>query len=119
MKNTPITYTEINGIYYPDLTLPKQTDYPIGKYGRMRLEFLQKHRKGTYTMLLMKGDLNAYLANVNEAAFDMIEALNKQYADRLGLDETFKAEDQLRWVREMNNRKTRAEEIVLQALIYN
>ncbi len=76
MKDIQLTDTEIDWIYYSNLTLPKQTDYPIGKYGRMRLDFLQKHRKGTYTTLLMEGELNARLANVNEEAFDMIEALN-------------------------------------------
>ncbi len=118
MKNTPITYTEIDGIYYPNLTLPKQTDYPIGKYGRMRLDFLQKHRKGTYTMLLMEGELNAYLANLNEEVSEMVEILTKQLADGQGIDEKLKARDQLCWVREMNNYKTMAEEIVLREIIY-
>ncbi len=51
MKNQ-ITYTEHNGLYYPNLALPEQTNYPIGKYGKMRLEYLKKHRRGTYTTLL-------------------------------------------------------------------
>ena len=53
MKN--ITYTERNRIYYPDLELPKQTDYPLGKYANLRLDFMKKHRKGTYTTLLAEG----------------------------------------------------------------
>ena len=53
MKN--ITYTERNGIYYPDLELPEQTNYPLGKYANLRLDFMKKHRRGTYTTLLTEG----------------------------------------------------------------
>ena len=59
MKN--ITYTERNGIYYPNLKLPEQTNYPLGKYADRRLTFMKKHRRGTYTSLLTEGRLNVYL----------------------------------------------------------
>ncbi|MDY2743886.1 MAG: TnpV protein [Eubacteriales bacterium] len=57
MKNQ-ITYTEHNGLYYPDLALPEQTNYPLGKYANLRLDFMKKHRRGTYTTLLTEGRLN-------------------------------------------------------------
>ena len=59
MKN--ITYTERNGIRYPNLELPEQTIYPLGKYANLRLDFMKKHRRGTYTTLLAEGRLNEYL----------------------------------------------------------
>ena len=56
-----ITYTEHNGLYYPDLALPEQTNYSLGKYANLRLDFMKKHRRGTYTTLLTEGRLNKYL----------------------------------------------------------
>ena len=61
MKN--ITYTERNGIRYPNLALPEQTNYPLGKYANLRLDFMKKHRRGRYTTLLTEGRLNEYLVN--------------------------------------------------------
>ena len=68
-----ITYTERDGIFYPNLSLPEQTDYPIGKYGQMRLDFLKKHRRGTYTTLLTEGRLSAHLSAINQEARSQIE----------------------------------------------
>ena len=65
MKNE-ITYTEINGINYPNLTLPEQPNVNIGKYGQMRLEFLKKHRRGTYTTLLTGGRISAHLSDIDQ-----------------------------------------------------
>ena len=63
-----LTYTERNGIFYPDLALPKQTNHPIGKYGRMRLDYLQQHRRGTYTTLLTSCTLNQHLYDTEQEA---------------------------------------------------
>ena len=60
-----ITYTEHNGRYYPDLALPEQTNYPLGKYANLRLDFMKKHRRGTYTTLLTEGRLNQYLYDID------------------------------------------------------
>ncbi len=117
-KNFEIAYIEKDGLYYPDLKLPTQTDLPIGKYRQMRLNFMRAHRKGTYTTLLMEGELNAYLARLNEEAFEMVDILTKQLAKQQGIDESLKAKDQLCWVRGMNNCKARAEEVVLREIIF-
>jgi len=58
---TEITYTEHNGLYYPDLSLPKQTNYTLGKYANLRLDFMKKHRRGTYTTLLTEERLAPYI----------------------------------------------------------
>ncbi len=89
MKDTKIingiTYTEHDGLYYPDLALPVQTDYPIGKYGQMRLDFLKKHRKGTYTSLLVAFNLNAHLAEIDREARTQVENLTAELAKQRGI----------------------------------
>ncbi len=117
-KTFELNYIEKDGLYYPDLKLPKQSDLPIGKYGQIRLDFMRKHRKGTYTTLLMEGELNAYLARLNGEAVEMVDILTKQFAAQQGIDESLKARDQLCWVREMNNCKVSAEEVVLREMIF-
>ena len=117
MKNE-ITYTEINGINYPNLTLPEQPKVNIGKYGHMRLEFLKKHRRGTYTTLLTEGRLNEHLHNIDEQVHEQMESYITQEAERMGVTEEFKASDPMRWVQIMNNIKSYAEEIVLKEVVY-
>ena len=114
-----ITYTERNGIFYPDLALPKQTNHPIGKYGRMRLDFVQKHRRGTYTTILTEERLNEYLHEIDEQAAELMEAAMTRLADDRGITEELKAADPMRWVREMNSIKARVEEIIRDEIIYH
>ena len=114
-----LTYTERNGIFYPDLALPKQTNYPIGKYGRMRLGFMLKHRRGTYTTILTEGRLNQYLHEIDEQGRELMEHTLSLLVKERGITEELKAADPLRWVQEMNNAKHDAEEFVLNELIYH
>jgi len=72
MKNE-ITYTEHNGLYYPDLALPEQTNYTLGKYANRRLYFMKKHRRGTYTTLLTEGRLNEYLHDIDIQAHKLLD----------------------------------------------
>ena len=72
MKNQ-ITYTEHNGLYYPNLTLPEQTNYTIGKYGNLRLDFMKKHRRGTCTTLLTEGRLNEHLHAIDIQAHELLD----------------------------------------------
>lgn len=74
MKNE-ITYTEHNGLYYPDLALPEQTNYPLGKYANLRLDFMKKHRRGTYTTLLTEGRLNKYLHEIDLQAHEILDII--------------------------------------------
>ena len=113
-----ITYTEKDGILYPNLALPEHTNYPIGKYGRMRLEFLQNHRKGMYTTLLTSCKLNEHLYEVEQTAKQQIELTISQIAMEHCITEDLKSENPMRWVQEMNNAKKCAEEIVLQEIVY-
>ena len=113
-----ITYTEKDGIFYPNLALPEHTNYPIGKYGRMRLEFLKNHRKGTYTTLLMSCKLNEHLYEIEQAAKQQIYLAISKIAVERGITEELKSTNPMRWVQEMNNAKKCAEEIVLREIVY-
>ena len=114
-----LTYTERNGVMYPDLALPEQTNYPIGKYGRMRLEHLKKHRRGTYTTLLTSCTLNQHLYDTEQEAKKQIELILSRLVKERGITEELKAANPLRWAQEMNNAKHDAEELVMNEIIYN
>ena len=114
-----LTYTERNGVRYPDLEFPEQTNYPIGKYGRMHLDHLKKHRRGTYTTLLTSCTLNQHLYETEQEAKRQIDITLSRLVKERDITEELKATDPLRWVQEMNNAKQSAEEIVLNEIIYH
>ena len=113
-----ITYREENGYFYPNLKLPEQKNYTIGKYGLLHLDFIKKHRKGRYTSLVSECRLNEYLHKIDLEANEMLESIINHFAAERGINEDGKARDLLRWVAEMNNIKASAEEIVLREVIY-
>ena len=117
MKNQ-ITYAEHNGLYYPHLALPEQTVYPLGKYSNLRLDFMKKHRRGTYTTLLTEGRLNEYLHAIDIQTQELLDDIIPRLAKERGIDEVLKAHNALQWTTEMNNIKASAEEIVLQEVVY-
>ena len=112
------TYREENGHLIPDIALPEQTDYQIGKYGRIHLDYIKQHRRGRYTTLLTEGKLNARLHEIDLEANEMLETIIPRLVAERGIDENLKARDMLRWVAEMNSIKASAEEIVLREVIY-
>ena len=114
-----LAYTERNDIMYPDLALPEQTDYPIGKYGKMRLDYLKKHRRGTYTTLLTSCTLNQHLYETEQEAKSQIALTLSRLVKERGITEELKASNPLQWVQEMNNAKQSAEELVLNEIIYH
>ena len=111
------TYREENGHLIPNVTLPEQTDYQIGKYGQMHLDYIKSHRRGRYTTLFTESKLNARLHEIDLEAKQMLESLIPRLAAERGIDENMKALDMLRWVTEMNNIKANAEEIVLREVV--
>jgi hypothetical protein len=113
-----LRYKQIGDQFYPELELPEQTDYEIGKYGKLHLAFLKNHRRGTYTTLLTEGRLNEHLHTIDEKAAALMETEVKKLAARNGITEELKATDQMRWVQEMNNVRACAEEFVLREVIY-
>ena len=117
MKNQ-ITYTEHNGLYYPNLALPEQTSFSLGKYANLRLDFMKKRRRGTYTTLLTEGRLNEYLHDIDIQAHNLLDDIILRLAKERGIDEVLKAHNALQWTTEMNNIKASAEEIVLKEVVY-
>ena len=104
--------------YYPMLEISEQTNYEIGKYGHLHLDFIKKYRRGSYTTLLTEGRLNEYLHSIDEQAHQQIDLHIAQTAKRMGATEELKTSDPMRWVQMMNNIKASAEEIVLKEVVY-
>ena len=115
---TQITYTEHNGLYYPNLALPEQTSYTLGKYANLRLDFMKNHRRGTYTTLLTEGRLNEYLHAIDIRARELLDDIIPRLAQERGIGEDLKAHNPLQWSAEMNNIKASVEEIILLEVIY-
>lgn len=101
--------------YFPCLTAEEAQ--PIGVWGQRHLRFIKQHRKTLYLELMMSGRLNAYLADIDKQAEEMLDRLMTQMAEREGVTETIKVQDQMVWVQQMNGIRHRAEEIVHQELI--
>jgi len=118
-KKTGIHY-ELQGDYYlPCLELPEQPKVEIGIWGKRHLKYIKHRRPILYTNLLTSCKLTAYLADINEQAEDMFFRLVKQLAEKEGVTEQLKAENQMLWVARMNNIRNRVTEIVNAELIYN
>lgn len=114
-----LTYTlSPDGYYLPDLALPDEPEYEIGRFGRMRYRYLKNHHKGLFSTLLMSGKLNEHLYEIDQAAQDRFELITKQMAEAEGVTEELKAQNQMEWVGRMNNIRNRAEEIIRDELIY-
>ena len=111
------TYTEINGILYPNL-VSVTTNYEIGIWGQRHLAYIKEHKKSQYTTLLTTGKLNSYLHDINIRATEMYDTLVKQLAEKQGITEQLKAYDMLAWVGAMNNISNQVREIVNAEMIY-
>lgn len=107
-----------DGMYYPVLELPESTNFEFGKYGIMRCEYLQTHKREQYIRLFVSGKLNEHLHEVDEECSEMVSQLIEQMKPGAGVTEDLKATDPMEWVRFMNSLKSAAEEIVLKEKVY-
>lgn len=120
-------YDENNGLWYglqgdyylPCLKLPVEEPVHIGVWGQRHLNYLRENKRVLLSGSQLSGKLNSYLADIDKQAEEMCSRLVKQMAEREGITEQLKAENQMEWVRQMNNIRIRANEIVLRELIYN
>ena len=120
-------YNEQNGLWYelqgdyyiPCLVLDEKITQPIGIWGRKYLRHIKEHRPVLHTTLLLSGKLNGHIAEIGNRATEMFDRLVKQLAEKEGITEQLKTQDQMAWVGAMNNIRNAAEEIVLSELIYN
>ena len=112
-----LSYTLCGNYYLPDLVLNEE-EPTYGKYGMLRKQFLKEHRPIRYQNLLLSGKLTAHLNQIDQEATEQVEVLMKQMVEKQGVNENLKRQDQMRWVRLMNNVKASAEEIVMREIIY-
>ena len=99
MGENGISYTlGEDGLYYPDLYLPEEIKYPIGKYGMLRKSYLKEHRKELYLELILAGKLNEHLHQIDEDCNQMMERLVEQMKEKQGVTEELKMQDQMAWV---------------------
>ena len=118
-EHTGISYTLQGDYYLPDLALPEQEDEHIGLWGQRHLKYIKQHRKLLYINLLTNGKLKQHLADIDKQSENMFSRLVKQLAEREDVTEQLKADNQIEWVAQMNNIRSRATEIVNHDLIYN
>lgn len=111
-------YELVGDYYIPLLALPTEEQRPIGKWGRMRQNYLVEHRPCLYNALLFSGKLSTHLADLNEQAQACLSLLIEQMKVSEGVTEELKAANQMAWISAMNNIRSRAEEIILRELIY-
>ena len=116
MSENKIKYRQCGDYLLPELKTPASPR--IGVWGERRRKYLREHRKALYTGMLLGGELNGHLEEIDRQAEAMFSQLVKQMADAEGITERLKAEDQLLWVQRMNNVRERAVEIVAAELVY-
>lgn len=112
-----LTYDLVGDYYFPHLVAPEEPEGDIGRYGRMRKNFLKEHRKDDFAEFLMNGNLKQHLMDIDRESKEQIELITAQLARAEGVTEELKARDQLGWIRAMNSCRARAEEQVVYATI--
>ena len=112
-----MSYTLHGNYYLPDLVL-REEEPTYGKYGMLRKQFLKEHRSARYQYLLLTGKLNEHLNQTDQEAREQVEMIMKQMAEKKGVTEELKVQDQMKWVGLMNNIKVSAEEIILKNMVY-
>ena len=113
------TYRQVGDYLIPNLSLPEKSDYQIGKYGRLRRNYLKEHRKILYTNNVVEGTLIKHQSEIDQACNERMEIIVSAMTKQEGATEALKAADQMEWVRRMNSIRSRAEEIILTELVYD
>ena len=112
-----MSYTLHGDYYLPDLVL-REEEPTYGKYGMLRKQFLKEHRSARYQYMLLIGKLNEHLNQIDQEVREQVETLMEQMTEKQGVTEELKVQDQMKWVRLMNNIKVSAEEIILKNTVY-
>ena len=114
-----ITYHKEGDYLIPDLIMENSCEnYHIGKYGRLRLNYIKNYKRGLYTELMINGTLSKHLADIENVVNEGLNLIVKQLAESENVDEDLKSNNQLAWIQAMNNIKNRAEEIIYNEIIY-
>lgn len=117
-EKTGISYTLTDGYYLPDLTLPEEEEYEIGRFGRAHLRYLKAHRRPLYLSLLTSCELPRYLHEFDECCNETYEKMMRDYAVKEGVTEQLKAENALEWAGRMNSIRNRVEEVIFHDFVY-
>ena len=117
-ERTGISYTLQGNYYLPNLIPPAEENNPIGIWGQRHLRYIRQHRKVFYTNLLTNGRLNSYLADIDRQAEELFFRLVEQMAEREGITETLKADNQMEWVQRMNALRAAVTETVNAEVIF-
>lgn len=117
-ENNGLWYERQGDYYIPCLSLPAEEEQPIGLWGQRHKRYIKEYRPALYNALLLSGNLNSYLADIDQQAQERLDTIIKQMAQTQGVTETLKAADQMAWVGKMNNIQAGAMEIVNSELIY-
>ncbi len=118
-ERTGITYTLKGDYYFPNLSIPKDTNFNIGRYGKAHLGHIKQYNKPLYIDLLLDGKLNQYLYSIDEKCNTLLASIINELTKKENITEELKISNQLEWVAKMNNIKNRAEEIVYNEYVYN
>ena len=114
-----IEYTKVGDFYLPNIALPKpRRTGNIGKYGRLRLQYLEEHHKAECMLMRINNELTSHLLDIEDECRTRVKSLVEQMAKKENVTEELKANNQLEWVQKMNSIKSRAEEIILNEVIY-
>lgn len=118
-ERTGIEYRLVVDYYIPNITIPKARRVgKIGKYGKLKLNYMKKYKIPEYTEMLLNNELKSYLLDIEDECKEKLDILIKQMAEKENVTEELKANNQMEWVQKMNNIKSRAEEIILNEIIY-
>ncbi len=117
-EKTEIAYTLKGNYYFPNLSITKDRNFTIGRYGKARLRYIKQYNKVLYNNLLLSGKLNTYLHSIDEKCNNLVESIITKLAKQENITEELKARHQLEWVTRMNNIKNRAEGIIYNEYVY-
>lgn len=113
-----IDYRKCGDYFIPNLVISNTNNFKLGKYGKIRLNYLKAQKKAEYTILLIEDKLSEHLQEIDETATNRYQLLMKQFAEQENVTEELKTTNQLEWVAKMNSIKNRVEEIIFSELIY-
>ena len=114
-----MTYTRNGDYLVPDLSLTETEQKPLGKYGRLRKDYLKEHRPILWNRMILSETLYPHLREIDETANRRLEQMMPELMKSAGVTESLKASDPMKWVQTMNSLKAQAEEVILSELIYS
>jgi len=114
-----IEYKKVGDYFVPNIILEQKEKVILNKYGRARLRFLKENKKAEYTVMFMNGTLNNHIKEIQKIIEERLNSIINQFAKQENIKEELKENNQMEWVKSMNNIQNRAEEIIYNEIIYS